>query len=418
MKLDKVKASSRCLRSYSTEQKNKVLAHVAKALRDSKSKVLNANQKDLAGAKQKGLSPSMIDRLTLNESRINSMINAIEAVIQLKDPVGSQVEQYRESNGLLVTRERVPLGVIFMIYESRPNVTIDAASLAFKSGNAIILRGGSESLFTNRALLDVWRTALLAFPEIEYSVTMVEDQSHQTVSHLLKQDQWIDLVIPRGGEKLIRAVVEQSRIPVLKHYRGVCHCYIDESADMIQALNIIYDGKLSRPGVCNALETLLIHEKISDIFWKELDNLAVNNGLEIRACEKAFEKLTCSTRANDNDFGSEFLSKVIAVKQVQSIHEAIQHIERYGSQHTEVIVSKNQESIKKFKQQIDASVIMENCSSRFSDGGELGLGAEIGISTTKLHAYGPMGLEALTIARFVVMGEGQVRHENYANKHD
>jgi glutamate-5-semialdehyde dehydrogenase len=343
------------------------------------------------------------------------MIKSIEDVIALDDPVGQIVQQYQQPNGLFIVRERVPLGVIFMIYESRPNVTIDAASLAFKSGNAILLRGGSESIYTNQALLDVWQKVLRNFPDIRYSVSMVDDQSHATVAQLLQQDQWIDLVIPRGGEALIRTVVEQSRIPVLKHYKGVCHCYVDETADVTRAIDIIYDGKLSRPGVCNALETLLIHERVAFSFWQQLEAMAKREGLELRACVQSIANLPSAKPAAEDDFGQEFLSKILAVKQVADVEQAIAHIDSYGSRHTEVIVANSDHTIARFKQGVDASVIMENCSSRFSDGGELGLGAEIGISTTKLHSYGPMGLESLTIPRFVVKGHGQVRHSRYTN---
>jgi glutamate-5-semialdehyde dehydrogenase len=415
MNLSAIKEASQKLKRLTSELKNEVLNQVARQLLLSKDDVLAANRKDLIRAEQYGLSSSLCDRLLLNNERIESMIKSIEDVIALDDPVGQIVQQYQQPNGLFIVRERVPLGVIFMIYESRPNVTIDAASLAFKSGNAILLRGGSESIYTNQALLDVWQKVLRNFPDIRYSVSMVDDQSHATVAQLLQQDQWIDLVIPRGGEALIRTVVEQSRIPVLKHYKGVCHCYVDETADVTRAIDIIYDGKLSRPGVCNALETLLIHERVAFSFWQQLEAMAKREGLELRACVQSIANLPSAKPAAEDDFGQEFLSKILAVKQVADVEQAIAHIDSYGSRHTEVIVANSDHTIARFKQGVDASVIMENCSSRFSDGGELGLGAEIGISTTKLHSYGPMGLESLTIPRFVVKGHGQVRHSRYTN---
>lgn len=413
MQLSLIKESSRYLRSKATNSKNKVLKQVAQELKNASSQIIQANQKDLSNAEANGLSSSLLDRLLLDESRIESMVNAINHVIELDDPVGKVVEEYTQANGLVIKRERVPLGVIFMIYESRPNVTIDAACLAFKSGNAILLRGGSESLNTNQALLNVWQNVLAQYSEIAHAVSMVDNQSHQTVKELLKQDAYLDLVIPRGGERLIRTVVEQSRIPVLKHFQGVCHCFIDQTADLDRAINIIADGKLSRPGVCNALETLLVHQNINASFWRRLEELASQHRLELRCCESSLPKMKGVKLASQDDFGKEFLAKIMAVKQVSDVDEAIEHIQRFGSQHTEVIVSNSDENIRKFKIEVDAAVIMDNCSSRFSDGGELGLGAEIGISTTKLHAYGPMGLEALTIPRFVVKGEGQVRHKNF-----
>jgi glutamate-5-semialdehyde dehydrogenase len=415
MDLQQVNQASRWLKYQGSAFKNRVLEQVAIELERSRQEILAANQKDLEIADKRGLVSSVRDRLLLTDERLESIIQSVTEVVALEDPVGKTVRQYQRPNGLTVLQQRVPLGVIFMIYESRPNVTIDAASLCFKSGNAVLLRGGSESVYTNRALLTVWQKVLSDYPEIFHAVAMVPDQSHETVAHLLKQDQWIDLVIPRGGESLIKAVVEQSRIPVLKHYKGVCHCYIDETADINLALNVIYDGKLSRPGVCNALETLLIHSKVSADFWQQLEKMARRERLELRACEQSIGKLPSAKLASAQDFGKEFLDKIVAVRQVSDVEEAISHIEQYGSRHTEVVVASNQQIVSRFRDGVDASVIMENCSSRFSDGGELGLGCEIGISTTKLHAYGPMGMESLTIPRYVVKGQGQVRHNPYTD---
>ncbi len=411
--LKDLKASSIRLRSADSETKNNILNEVADSIISQMPTILNANAKDVELVKQKGLSSSMIDRLLLTQERLKNMASAVNHVAQLNDPVGEVVDKFTREDGLSIIRERTPLGVIFMIYESRPNVTIDAASLAFKAGNAILLRGGSESIHTNRVLMDIWN-AVLSKHSFNHAVSMVQNQSHALVSELLQQDEWIDLVIPRGGENLIKKVVEQSTIPVLKHYKGVCHCFVDESAEIEKAIDIVVDGKLSRPGVCNALETLLVHKNVANEFWQKLEQLSKEQQLELRACKSSREKLPNSIAAKKNDFGEEFLAKILAVKQVDSLYDAIEHIQTFGSKHTEVIVSKSREHLTYFKSQVDASVIMLNCSSRFSDGGELGLGAEIGISTSKLHAYGPMGLEALTIPRFIVQGDGLVRHTAYS----
>ncbi|MCO7227257.1 glutamate-5-semialdehyde dehydrogenase [Pleionea sp. CnH1-48] len=403
------------LKTLSTWQKNRVLRRLADELEAQQEGILTANKQDIERAQDRGLSASVIERLLLTPARIKAMAEAVRQVATLDDPVGQLVQQTKRDDGLLIERRRVPIGVILMIYESRPNVTIDAASLGFKSGNVTLLRGGSESVASNQCLLSLWSQVLAELDLNPAMVRGVPEQSHEMVATLLKQDRWIDLVIPRGGSNLIKAVSEQSCIPVLKHDKGVCHCYVDEFADLNQALSIVKDGKLSRPSVCNALEGLVVHKAIVNDFLNLLTEICQQHDCELRIYpHKDLDKGFNATATLD-EFGCEYLDKILSVKIVDDAQQAIEHIRQYSSSHTEVVVSQSDSVINQFVEAIDSAVVMVNCSSRFSDGGELGLGAEIGISTSKLHWYGPMGLEALTIPRFIVKGQGQVRHSESLN---
>jgi glutamate-5-semialdehyde dehydrogenase len=337
------------------------------------------------------------------------MAKGLEEVALLPDPVGEIVKMWKRPNGLLVGRMRIPLGVILLIYESRPNVTIDSAGLCFKSGNAVILRGGKESLRSNLALAEVFRSVLRDFGLPEDAVQVVPTPERQAMEYLLELEDYIDLVIPRGGEGLIRFVVEKSRIPVIKHYKGVCHVYVDDEADLEKAIKICVNAKCQRPGVCNAMETLLVHEKIAPEFLPRLAKEYSAYGVELRGCPKTLSILPNAKPATEEDWYAEYLDLILAVRVVSSLDEAIEHISKYGSNHTEAIVTENYTKAMKFIQEVDASLVLVNASTRFNDGGELGLGAEIGISTTKLHAYGPMGLEELTTTKFIAFGNGQIR---------
>lgn len=405
----KAKTAARKMASCSTNEKNDALLKIADKLESRANYLQSENQKDLKKAEEKGLSPAMIDRLTLSDKVIKSMADGLREVVQLKDPVGAITDSWRRPNGLEVSKMRIPLGVIGMIYESRPNVTIDAAGLCLKSGNAIILRGGSEALHSNKALADVIRETLeeTALPSDAAQVIPVTDRD--AVSFLLTQDEYLDLIIPRGGEGLIRFVAENSRIPVLKHYKGVCHAFIDESADFEMASNICLNAKAQRPGVCNALETMLIHEKIAAEFLPLVGERFKKAGVTLKGCEKTCHILPYAEAATDEDWPAEYLNLTLAVKVVKDMDDALDHIARYGSQHTETIVTSDYQRARRFVREADSSAVVVNASTRFNDGGELGLGAEIGISTSKLHAFGPMGLDELTSTKFVVLGEGQIR---------
>ena len=405
----KAKEAARELTSLSTEVKNKVLRLVAERLRAERVWLQAENEKDLEAAKEKGLSGALIDRLTLSDKVIEGMAQGLEEVAALPDPVGEVVKMWRRPNGLWVGRMRIPLGVIAMIYESRPNVTIDAAGLCFKSGNAVILRGGSEAINSNLALARIFQEALKAVNAPEGAVQVIPTTDRAAVNELLKLEEYIDLIIPRGGEGLIRFVTENSRIPVLKHYKGVCHVFVDRFADLEMAQKICFNAKVQRPGVCNAMETMLVHEAIAKEFLPHMCEEFRSAGVEIRGCPKTRELVPWAKEATEEDWEAEYLDLILAVRVVKDMDEALDHIARYGSNHTEAIVTKDYQRALRFLREVDASVVITNASTRFNDGGQLGLGAEIGISTTKLHAYGPMALEELTTTKFVVFGEGQIR---------
>ncbi|MDX1676603.1 glutamate-5-semialdehyde dehydrogenase [Arsukibacterium sp.] len=394
----------------STEQKNFVLQSFANRIREATSTIIAANKDEVAQAKSNGTSAAMIDRLTLDPQRIEAMAQAIEQIIQLPDPVGLTRQIEQRPNGINIAKTRIPLGVICMIYEARPNVTADAGALCFKSGNAVILRCGREAINTSLAIAAAMRQALKDHELPEEVITIVPDPDRELLLALLKQDQFIDLVIPRGGEGLIRFVTEHSRIPVIQHFKGVCHLYVDQSADLTMALNLLLNGKVQRPGVCNALEGLLVNKHLAADFLPMAARALAEHQVKVHACKQSVSYFKGASELADDEFGQEYLAPEIAVKIVADMDDAIAHIDRFGSQHTEVICTADQGNAERFIRTVDTAVVMHNTSSRFSDGGELGLGAEIGISTSKLHAYGPMGLEALTTEKYVVTGNGQVRN--------
>ena len=356
-----------------------------------------------------GLSDPMIERLNLKETTLQAMADGLNDVARLEDPVGSLSRTWTRPNGLKISRMRIPLGVIGIIYESRPNVTVDAAGLCLKAGNAVILRGGSEAFNSNQALATIISRALqeTGLPERAVQVIPVRDRS--AVNALLKQEEFIDLIIPRGGEGLIRFVVENSKIPVLKHYKGVCHVYIDAGAELNMAQEICFNAKVQRPGVCNAMETLLVHQSLSEEFLPDMAERFSAAGVELRGCPVTCRILPGANRAEDADWPEEYLDLILTVKVVEDMDQAISHIANYGSNHTEAIVTRDDDRARRFVREVDSSVVLVNASTRFNDGGQLGLGAEIGISTSKLHAFGPMGVEELTTTKFVVFGEGQIR---------
>lgn len=405
----RAKKAARSLISLSTETKNSLLRQMAEALEEKHQFIQQQNQKDLVAGQEKGLSAAMLDRLELSDKVMASMIGGLLEVAALPDPVGEVMNLSRRPNGLMVGRMRIPLGVIGMIYESRPNVTVDAAALCLKAGNAIILRGGSEAIHSNLALAEVLQGVLAARDIDPAAIQVVPVTDRAAVTTLLAQDEFIDLIIPRGGEGLIRFVSETSRIPVLKHYKGVCHIFVDRSADPLKATPIIMNSKTQRPGVCNALEGLLIHRDIAASYLPVIAEALRSAGVEVRGCPESVALASSIKPALASDWGTEFLDLILCVKVVASLDEAMNYMAEYGSQHTEVIITEDYSNAQRFLAEVDASAVMVNASTRFNDGGQLGLGAEIGISTTKLHAYGPMGLSELTTKKFIIYGAGQVR---------
>ena len=403
------KKAARVMANLSTTAKNNALLKMADALMAQKDYIQQENQKDLVAGREKGLSAAMLDRLELSDKVMTSMVKGLQEVVALPDPVGEISEMNKQPSGISVGRMRIPLGVIGMIYESRPNVTVDAASLCLKAGNAILLRGGSEAINSNLALAKVLQEALASENIDGAAIQVIPMADREAVNVLLTLEEQIDLIIPRGGEGLIRFVAENSRIPVLKHYKGVCHLFVDESADHAMAVDIVMNGKVQRPGVCNALEALLVHKGEAAQFLPKVWASLKAAGVELRGCELTCEILPEIKAAEPGDWGMEFLDLILAVKVVDDMDAAMDHIVQYGSLHTEVIVTNNYAHSQRFLREVDASAVMVNASTRFSDGGQFGLGSEIGISTTKLHAYGPMGLKELTTKKFIVYGDGQVR---------
>ena len=403
------KAAGRLVAKAGAERRTAALHAIADAVDARRAEILAANAEDVAAAEKNGLSAPMVDRLTLDEKRIDKIVTAIREVAALPDPVGEAVKEWTRPNGLKVARRRIPLGVIAIIYESRPNVTTDAAAVCLRAGNATILRGGSEAFRSNRALMAAVAAGLESAGLPSTAVQLVPTTDRAAMAELLTRDEEIDLVIPRGGVELIRFVAERSRIPVIKHYRGNCHVFVERSADPGMALEICYNSKVQRPGVCNAAETILVDEAIAHSFLPQLAERLGRAGVELRGDERARTVVPTLKPATEDDFAAEFLDLICAVGVVSGLGAAVRHIERYGSSHTETIVTRDAEAARRFTEEIDSSCVMVNASTRFADGGELGLGAEIGISTTRLHAYGPMGAEELTTTKFVVIGEGQIR---------
>ncbi|NLD80444.1 MAG: glutamate-5-semialdehyde dehydrogenase [Smithella sp.] len=405
---DALDASHRLSR-VSTNAKNAALLRMADEIGWHRDFILSENKRDLTSAKEKGLSAPMIDRLTIKDDSLKVMMQGLREIAALPDPVGKVTSMWRRPNGLLVGRMRIPLGVIGIIYESRPNVTVDASALCIKSGNAVILRGGSESIHSNLAIASILQDVLRESPLPDKAIQVIPFTDREAVTTLLQLDEQIDLIIPRGGEELIRAVVAQSKIPVIKHYKGVCHIFVDATADINMAINICTNAKVQRPGVCNAMETLLVHADIAPAFLPKIAEKLQKAGVLIKGCEKTRKNLKNIDAATEEDWYSEYLDLILSVRIVPSIDVAVEHIEKYGSMHTESIITKDYANSQRFLNEVNSSTVLVNASTRFSDGFELGLGAEIGISTTKLHAFGPMGLEELTTSKFIIYGDGQVR---------
>ncbi|KQN98250.1 gamma-glutamyl phosphate reductase [Stenotrophomonas sp. Leaf70] len=401
--------ASQVLARLSSAARRDLLVSMAAALDADADAILAANARDLLAARDKGVGAAMLDRLALDPQRLAGVADALREVAALPDPVGEVTRDYARPNGIRVQKVRVPLGVIAMIYEARPNVTADAAALCIKAGNGVILRGGSEAIHSNTAIAAALRRALREAGIPAAALTLVEDLRRETMLELLQLNDVIDLAIPRGGEGLIRFVAEHARVPVIKHYKGVCHLYVDDSADQQLALDLLVDGKVSRPAACNSLETLLVHADIAPRFLPMAADALRARGVELRGDAATQALVAGVVPADEADYAAEYLDLILAVRVVDSLETAIAHIQRHTSDHTEVIATGDPTHAEAFVHALRSAVVMVNASSRFSDGGELGLGAEIGISTTRLHSYGPMGLEALTVERFVVRGEGQVR---------
>ena len=404
------RTAAQALAQLDTAAKDALLRAMADALDQDAGAILAANARDLEAARANGTTGAMLDRLALDGTRLSSIANALREVAALPDPVGQVTRSEVRPNGIRVERIRVPLGVIAMIYEARPNVTADAAALCIKAGNGVILRGGSEAIHSNTAIAAALQRAIGDAGLDPAVLTLVTDLRREAMLELLQLTDIVDLAIPRGGEGLIRFVAEHARVPVIKHYKGVCHLYVDRAADLDLALRLLLDGKASRPGVCNALETLLVHAEVAADFLPRAAQALGVRGVEIRGDAATCALVPDAKPASEDDYAAEFLDLVIAVRVVESLEQAIAHIRRHTSDHTEVIATADEAAARRFVESLRSAVVMVNASSRFSDGGELGLGAEIGISTTRLHSYGPMGLEALTVERFVVRGQGQVRH--------
>lgn len=392
-----------------TAVKNKAILKMADGLEKNSAFLKEANAKDIEAAEKKGLQKAMVERLTLSDKVIAGMANGLREVAALPDPVGEVSKMWKRPNGLMVGKMRIPIGVIGMIYESRPNVTADAAGLCLKSGNAVILRGGSEAIHSNTAISKILTEAGGEAGVPEKAVQVIPTVDREAVLEMLKMEEYIDIIIPRGGEGLIRFVVENSKIPVIKHYKGVCHVFVDESADIDMAERIAFNAKVQRPGVCNSMETLLVHKGIAEKFLPGMQKKYSEAGVELRGCPETLKILKGIKAATNEDWSAEYLDLILAVKIVEDMDEAIAHIEKYGSLHTESIVTKDYANAQRFIREVNSSTVLVNASTRFSDGFQLGLGAEIGISTTKIHAFGPMGLEELTTQKFIIYGEGQVR---------
>ncbi|HFT2184470.1 glutamate-5-semialdehyde dehydrogenase [Bacillus cereus] len=393
----------------STNQKNEALAAIANQLISETAYILEENKRDIEEGKAKGFSDSLLDRLMLNEQRIVDMTEGIKQLIELRDPVGECVSAWKRPNGLSIQEMRVPLGVVGMIYEARPNVTVDAATICLKTGNAVILRGSSSAIHSNKAIVAVIHRALKQTSLPQESVQLIEDTTRDSAKQLFTMKDYLDVLIPRGGKQLIDTVVREASVPVLETGAGNCHIFIDETADKQMALDIIVNAKTQRPSVCNAIETIVLHEKWAEKYGSELFSSLKGRGVELRGDQKAFAMDSSIVLASEEDWGTEFLSLTLAVKVVSTVEEAIHHINTYGSMHSEAIITENEENVSKFFTSVDAAALYHNASTRFTDGSEFGFGAEIGISTQKLHVRGPMGLPALTSTKYVIRGNGQIR---------
>ncbi len=409
LKAQRAKQAARTLATVSTDAKNNALKTIADHLVEKQNVILQENLKDLDEGRKNGLSSSLLDRLSLNEKRIAAIAQGVREIIALKDPVGEVISVWKRPNGLEIQKVRVPLGVIGIIYEARPNVTVDAAALCLKAGNAVVLRGGKEAIHSNIALTKIMQEALKQAGFPESSVEIIETTDRASAQEMMRLNGVIDVLIPRGGAGLIKTVVENSSVPVIETGTGNCHVYVDKDADLKMAEEIAFNAKVQRPSVCNAAETLLVHEDVAEKFLPQVLKRLKDAKVEIRGCARTRKIDTSAKEAVEDDWYAEFLDLILAVKIVKNIDEAISHIQKYSSRHTEAIVTKDEQSAQKFTHEIDSAAVFVNASTRFTDGFEFGLGAEIGISTQKLHARGPMGLEELTSIKFVVWGSGQLR---------
>jgi glutamate-5-semialdehyde dehydrogenase len=403
------KEGARVLAKASSKQKNYALIEMAKALQKRSKELISENKKDIKFAEEKGLSKALLDRLTLNEKRIGEMAQGLFEISALPDPVGEIIKMWKRPNGMTVGRMRVPIGAIGIIYESRPNVTADATGLCLKAGNAVVLRGGSEAINSNRAIVNVLRDVAKQQGLYEGAVTFIDIPDREAVMEMLKLEGIIDLIIPRGGEELIRAVAGNSRIPVLKHYKGVCHVFVDRDADLIMAEEICFNAKVQRPGTCNAMETMLVDEAIAEGFLPMMLKRFEDAKVELRGCPKTLAIYPSTIEVKEEDYYKEYLDLILNVKVVKDMDDAMEHIAKYGSAHSDSIVSMSYDKALRFLREVDSSAVFVNASTRLNDGFQFGLGAEIGISTDKIHARGPMGLEELTCTKFIVLGNGQLR---------
>ena len=404
------KIASYLLATLSTAEKNSILLHAAETLRKQEQAILEENKKDVEEARKRGIKESLIDRLALSEKRIAAMAEGLEKIAVLDDPIGEILGMKKLPNGLLIGQKRVPFGVIGIIFEARPNVTADAYGLCLKSGNAVILRGGKEAIRSNMAIVDVFRQALKQEGYTQDFVQIVEDTSHESANEMMKMNGYIDVLIPRGSANLIQTVVKQSTVPVIETGVGNCHVFVDESGNQEKAVNIIINGKTQRPGVCNAVESLLIHEAIAEEFLPVIGKALKDKQVEIRGDEKVKSILPEVILAQEEDWGKEYLDYISSVKVVPSVDAAVEHIRQYGTKHSESIITENYTNAQKFLDEVDAAAVYVNASTRFTDGSEFGFGAEIGISTQKLHARGPMGLKELTTTKYIIYGNGQIRN--------
>jgi glutamate-5-semialdehyde dehydrogenase len=406
---ERARTASAALANASAEQKNTALLKMAGAIKRRASDIMAENRLDLEEARKARVSRALRQRLTVSEKTIDEICTGLEQVASLPDPVGQFLDEWETPNGLKICKVRVPIGVIAMIYEARPNVTADAASLCIKSGNAVILRGGKEALHSNIILARVLQNAIAEAGLPEFSLQLIERTEHSVVNELLKLNAFIDLVIPRGGESLIRAVTEVSKVPVIKHYKGVCHIYVDGKADLDMAERIVVNAKVQKPAVCNAVETLLVHRDVAEEFLPRIAKRLWQDGVELRGNPEAVKLVPGMRPASEDDWGCEYLDLILSIRIVKSIDEAISHIARYGSQHSDAIVTSDDSAAERFLREVDSSAVFRNASTRFHDGGQFGMGAEIGISTDRIHARGPMALPELTIYKYVVRGTGQIR---------
>ena len=405
----KARKASKNLRGANTKEKNAALLHIASNIQKNKTSILSENEKDLAHGKIHGLDDALFDRLMLDDERIALMVESLEQIAALPDPVGEITDLKYRPSGIQVGKMRVPIGVIGIIYESRPNVTIDAAALCLKSGNAVILRGGSEAIHSNLALYECVKNGLIDAGLDESAVQLIDTIDRQAVLELVKASDYVDAIIPRGGKGLIKNITEHARMPVIKHLHGVCHTYLDKDADSKKAIEIAFNGKTRRYGVCNATETLLVHKDLAEDVLEQLIDLYVDKGVELRGCAKTQKRSNKVIAATEEDWSEEYLAPILSIRIVDSLDDAIAHIDQYGSSHTDTIVSENISRSRKFLTEVDSSSVMVNASTGFADGFEYGLGAEIGISTDKLHVRGPVGLEGLTSQKYIVLGDGHIR---------